>query len=129
LKNNPLFIAGVAIYWGEGDSKSKHNTRMANTDPAMIKIFIDFLTKMCKIKKEKIKAWILVYPDLDQNKCLEYWKKHTGLKLDNFNKTICINGKHKTKRLDFGVCNIGVGNTYFKEKVKIWIKLLPLVAK
>ncbi|MBU1179257.1 hypothetical protein KKB69_02915 [Patescibacteria group bacterium] len=91
----------------------------------MIKIFIDFLIKICKIKKEKIKAWILIYPDLNPQKCLDFWKKHSGLNLKNFNKTICIRGKHKTKKLEFGVCNITVSNTYFKEKLMEWIKLMP----
>lgn len=129
LKHLSLFIAGLSIYWGEGDNKSKHQVRLSNTDPNMIKIFIDFLIKICKIEKRKIKAWILIYPDLSQEKCLNFWREKTGLEVINFNKTIIIKGKHKTNRLSHGVCYITVSSRYFKEKMFEWIKLLPVYLK
>src|SRR3989344_6341070 len=43
LKYNPLFIAGLMLYWGEGDKASKSQVRHANTDPELIKLFVFFL--------------------------------------------------------------------------------------
>lgn len=125
FRKNSLFITGLSIYWGEGDKINKHQVRISNTDPNLVRIFVEFLIKICKIEKGKIKSWILIYPDLDEKECLNFWKQRTGLKEENFTKTIIINGKHKTKKIRFGVCNITVSNRYFKEKMIKWLELLP----
>jgi len=125
FKFHPLFIAGLSIYWGEGDKITKHNIRIANTDPLMIRLFIKFLREVCGVPEEKIRAYILLYPDLDKNKCKKFWIEKTGLLDKNFNKSIVIQGKHKTKRLPYGVCNVGTGSTYLKQKIFAWLTLLP----
>jgi hypothetical protein len=120
----PLFIAGICIFWGEGDKISKHQVRIGNVDPRLLKIFVNFLKKVCGIPQNKIRAYVLLYPDLKEKNCLDFWVKNTGLKLENFTKCIIIRGKHKTKRLSYGVCNITVSSSYLKRKMNIWLELL-----
>ena len=122
LKFHPLFISGVMIYWGEGNRVSKHRVSIANTDPGMIKIFRIFLERICGMKN--IKAWMLLYPDLDEKVCKEFWTTKCGLKAEQFTKTMVIQGRSKTKRLSYGVCNIGLSSAYLKSKILKWIELL-----
>ena len=121
----PLFILGLSIYWGEGDRRSKNLVRVSNTDPLMIKLFLKFLTEVCGVKQEQVYASILLYPDLDEQKCKKFWIKNAGLLEENFNKSILIKGKHKTNRLRYGVCTVGISSTYLKRKIGIWLVLLP----
>lgn len=125
LKYHPTFIAGVMLYWGEGDKASLHRVSLTNTDPAMIKIFMIFLKEACGISDEKIKAWLLLYPDLMESDCKDYWASEAGLQNITFNKSILIDGRHKTRRLGYGVCTVGVSSRYFKEKMLLWISLFP----
>ena len=124
LKLYPLFIAGLTIYWGEGDKLNKHFVRIANVDPIMIRSFVNFLLKVCSIPKNKVRASILIYPDLEAISCVDYWSKKSGLPKQNFIKCITIKGRHKTKKLEHGVCNIYISSTYFKEKMLVWLSLL-----
>jgi len=71
-----------------------------------------------------VRAYVLLYPDLDPNKCKDFWIKKSGLSAENFNKCVVIQGRHKTKRIPYGVCYVGVGSTYLKEKMRIWLTLL-----
>ena len=125
LKYHPSFIAGVMLYWGEGDKASLHRVALTNTDPTMIKIFMIFLKDVCGIEEHKIKAWILLYPDLHEPTCKEYWINEAGLQNIAFNKSIITEGRHKTKRLGHGVCTVHVSSRYFKEKMLLWISLFP----
>ena len=125
LKYHPLFIAGVMLYWGEGDKASTHRVALTNTDPKMIKLFTIFLKDLCGIDKKRIKIWLLLYPDLKEEECKKYWQKYAGLEDFVFNKSIVINGKHKTKRLHHGVCTVVVSSRYLKEKMIIWLSLFP----
>lgn len=126
LRYNPLFIAGLMLYWGEGDKSTVRNgVRLANTDPQLIKLYVSFLTRACRIPIVRIKAHVLVYPDLDETRCIQYWAEKSGLPISNFTKCTKIVGRHKTKRLSWGVCLVAVSSTYFKEKVLEWLRIFP----
>ena len=123
-RNNTLFISGVMLYWGEGDKKFKNGiVRISNTDPLLIRIFRNFLLKFGHIPMEKIKGWILLYPDLNKDSCLSYWSREVGILKSNFIKSTLITGKHKTNRSPNGTCSLYIGNKYFKKKMLKWIDL------
>ncbi|MEJ0053756.1 MAG: hypothetical protein WDN10_03480 [bacterium] len=125
LKYNPLFIAGLMLYWGEGDKTTKSQVRLANTDPELIRLFVVFLKNVCNIPEEKVWVSILTYPDIDDEANRRYWSQASGVPLDKFLKSILIQGRHKTKRLGHGVCSIFVSSTYLKVKMIEWLRLLP----
>lgn len=125
LKNDPIFIAALMLYLGEGDkSTSNHMVRIGNIDIAVHKIFIKFLLKYCEIPLEKLRFWILAYPDLDIEVCKSWWGTQLNLKPENFYKTQVIQGKHKTKRLRYGVGTIIIGNKALKVKILKWLELM-----
>ncbi|MDO8436404.1 MAG: hypothetical protein Q7S82_03455 [bacterium] len=125
FKFHPLFIAGISIYWGEGDKISGNFVRISNVDPLMIRLFVKFLLEVCNAPRERIRSWVLIYPDLDDKKCLDFWIKSSGLRRTNFTKCVRIMGKHKTNKVRFGVCNIGISSKYLKQKFSVWLELLP----
>ena len=125
LKYNPLFIAGIMLYWGEGDKLTKYEVRLSNTDPSLIRLFVIFLDKICQIPSDKIRLNVLIYPDLNSDECIRYWAAQSGLSANHFTKCISIQGRHKTRRLSNGVCMAHVSSTYFKVKVSKWLELLP----
>jgi hypothetical protein len=122
-KHHPLFVAGVMLYWGEGDKLTKNNVKLTNTDPKMQGIFVAFLTKVCGVPLERVRGQILLYPDLDDWLCRVYWAQETGLPKGNFTKSTVIQGRHKTRKLSFGICMVTVSSTYLKVKMLEWIKL------
>lgn len=124
LIKNPLFIAGLMLYWGEGDSKTKNPIRLSNTDPRMISLYIKFLVKCLNIPKEKLRSNIILYPDLSKRKCINFWIEKTGMPKQQFYKTQFIKGKHPTKRLTNGICMVVYSNREIKEKILVWIDLL-----
>jgi hypothetical protein len=125
LKGDPLFIAGLMLYWGEGDGNMKNEVRMANIDPRMIKLFNEFLIKICRVNKEEIYASLTLYPDLREETCKIFWSRKTKIHLKQFSKSQFIYGKHPTKRLENGICTIKVRKSRgLKEKIFVWISLL-----
>lgn len=125
LKYNPLFLAGLMLYWGEGDRGTRNQVRLANSDPELIKLFVVFLEKACRIPAERIKAYLVIYPDIDDQSTLRFWSFASGIPLSRFTKSTLIQGRHQTKRLRYGVCTVVVSSSYLKAKVLEWLKLLP----
>lgn len=125
LKYDPLFISGIMLYWGEGEKAPRHAVKLSNTDPKLIQLYVRFLTHSCRIPIEKIKAHILIYPELEERTCRAYWSKIARIPWENFTKSVLIRGRNPTRRLNWGVCIITVSSTYFKHKMLEWIRLLP----
>lgn len=125
FKFHPLFISGVSIYLGEGDRLSRGFVRIANVDPLMIRLFVKFLNEVCGVSKNKIWASILIYPDIDDESSKRFWVENSGLSYDSFTKSTVIKGRHKTRRTQHGICTVGLNSTYLKEKMRIWMHLLP----
>ena len=125
LKYNPLFIAGVMLYWGEGGKNPKDGVKFVNTDAQMITFYVDFLVRVCRIPMDRIKGHILIYPDLQENICRSYWSKVSGIPVGNFTKSTLIQGRHQVRRLNWGICTVTVSSYYFKQKMLEWIRLLP----
>lgn len=125
LATNPLFIAGLMLYWGEGDSKSPHLVRLTNTDPRMVKLFVRFLAGCCAVPRERITANLILYPDLHNERELDFWSRRVGLPLSQFRKSQVIQsrnfqGLHPSKRLEHGICLVTVCSRGLKEQMWIW---------
>ena len=124
LKNNPLFIAGLMLYWGEGDKKLENGqVSLSNSDPHLIRLFYVFLTKTLNVPSEKIRMNLILYPDLIDKVQKNIWSNATKIPLDLFKNSTTIQGRHPTKRNSYGVCIIRVCSRQLKEKVIKWLGL------
>jgi len=93
-----------ALYWGEG---SKKDFGLSNTDPNLIRTFVNCLKDVFKIEDTRLRISIRIYQDLDREKCLEFWSKVTGVRKDNFVSINVLEGKKKGK-LEYGMCRVRV---------------------
>lgn len=124
LQKNSLFVAGIMLYWGEGDKSTKYNqVRLSNCDADLLRVFLGFLRTVCKIPEEKIKAWVLLYPDLNSDACLTFWRTNLKMSRSQFIKPTVIQGRHPTKRLANGVCTVYTSHPFLKVRILEWIKL------
>lgn len=124
LFKNKLFIAGLMLYWSEGDNKLGNPIRFTNTDSRMVALYVKFLIQILNIPKEKLRSTLILYSDLSEKNCIEFWTKITKMPKIQFYKTQFIKGRHPTKRLSKGICMISYSNRQLKEKMMVWIDLL-----
>lgn len=124
ILHSPLFIAGLALYWGEGDKSTRPVVSLTNTDPNLVRVFVEFLTSCLGIERSRVKPTLILYPDLAPLACLSFWSKQIGIPQNQFWKSQVIVGKHKTRRLPYGTCQVRVSNRALKEKILTWIQLL-----
>lgn len=83
LSRRDLFLIGVALYWAEGSKEKDYcpgsPLRFANSDPHMIKLFLNWLEE-ANIEKGRIRFDIYLH---DNNKyrvieVIRYWSRSTG---------------------------------------------------
>ncbi len=123
FRQEPLFTAGLMIYAGEGDKLNKGLIRMANADPSIHKVFLHFSEKYLGFKRENLKFSLLCYPDHDVDAVKMFWVNTLGIFASNFHKIIVIQGRHPTKRLQYGVLSSIIASTVKKKVILKWIEL------
>jgi hypothetical protein len=122
-KGKPLFMAGLMLYAGEGDKMTKGVIRLANIDFDLHKVFIKFVTDFMHVDMADLRCSILLYPDLSIDDCKNKWSQELGIPLSNFHKPQVIQGRHKTKRLHFGVGSTIFSSSFLKKKLLLWVEL------
>lgn len=100
VKEKMIFLS--ALYWGEG---SKSEFGLSNTDPDLIKIFVNGLESVFNIHRDRLRVSIRIFEDLDQKKSLSFWSKITGIPKEKFTSVNILRGKKKGK-LQYGMCRI-----------------------
>jgi hypothetical protein len=120
LKTRDKLILLIGIYWGEG---TKRELNIINSDPILLRAFIDFIEEI-GVTKNRIKASIRIYNDVDQNKSIEYWSSILSLKKDQFFNVEVIKGKKKGK-LEFGMCRLRVEKS--SKEFKLLMSLINVV--
>lgn len=80
-----LKIAALMLYWGEGSKRGKI-IDLANSDAAMVQIFLNFLRKICQVNEKRLKAYLYCYSNQNIDIINDYWLKLTGIPLGQFSK-------------------------------------------
>ncbi len=108
-----LYGLGIGLYWGEGTKKNKHAVRLGNSDPSLVKAFMQFLMHCYNIPENRFRFWLQVFSDMSPEATLRYWCKALGVSRSQFGKVTItpMRGagtyREKTK---YGVVAIYVSN-------------------
>ena len=130
-----LRLIGTALYWAEGykrtitrngKERTYHPVSFANSDPELVKIFIEFLSRVCNIGKERMRAEIHGHEHLNESATKKYWINVTGIPEKNFCKTYLgvsrsSLGKRPFNRLPHGTIRIRVNDTKLFYQIMGWI--------
>jgi hypothetical protein len=101
-KEKLLFLS--ALYWAEG---SKKDFSLSNTDPFLIKIFVEFMREVFELEDDRFYINVRLYEDLDKEKCLSFWSEVVRIPKSNLKGVNILQGKKKGK-LQFGMCRVRV---------------------
>lgn len=123
-QDNPLFVAGIMLYIGEGDNRDQRLIRIASARMEVHKVFVRFAREFLGVEKKKIRFWILLYQDLSEEVCMKKWQKVTSLPYAQFYKNQVIQGKSNKRTLQYGVGNTIIGSTALKYRLNRWIELM-----
>ncbi|MDP3953285.1 MAG: hypothetical protein Q8P99_00465 [bacterium] len=125
MEEAKLLGLGIGLYWGEGTKASKNAVRLGNSDPALMRKFMEFLQVLCGVAKQDFKFELQIYSDVDKKAVEQLWIKALDIKEKQLYKTRVTerrgNGSYRRKN-QYGVMTIYYGNTKLRNKL---VGLLP----
>lgn len=124
LQYDPLFVAGLMLYWADGDQGLNTPIRLSTANLEKGKFFLEFLVQTCGVPKEKVRASLMVYPGQDEQSNKRFWAFALGGGV-SFTKSSVVSGRFDARKLQYGICTFTVSSKYLKIKMLEWLKILP----
>lgn len=127
LSRRDLFIAGLYLYWGEGTKSNRGDASIANTDPAVISVFLDW-ARMMGIPKSGMRVRLHLYTDMNVKQETLYWSKGLRIPLTQFRKPYIkkssLSGLTYKTGYGHGTCNLHFGDTTQWEYISMALKYM-----
>jgi hypothetical protein len=113
-ERDPLHMAGCMLYWAEG-SKDRNSVKLANSDPRLVRYFLEFLRTCFDLTLDDVTARINCYttPELPLEAIEEHWMTVLGLPRAamakaTVNSLPTSSSGRKQGKLPYGVCTLRV---------------------
>ena len=118
IDKNSLDIALAMLYLGEGTKKGDI-TSVGNSDPLILKFFVEGIIKNYNFDRNKIKCELHLRADQNQNKIKKYWSTELNIPLCNFLATSFDKRTvgRKTYKDYKGVCIVRFGTVAIQRKL------------
>lgn len=124
LNKRDLFIAGVALYAGEGE-KTDGAIGFSNSDYRTIRFMMKWFREICGVSENKFRGSLYIHDNLDEKKAKKYWSNITKIPLPQFTKSYIAkdnpNRLRKTKH-NYGVFRIRISDAKLHRRIIGWIK-------
>lgn len=124
ISKNDLKNIGIALYMGEGGKTKRGVVRLANSDPAIIRIIMKFFREICLVPLHKFRGHIHTFSKANSKKSEIYWSRISGIPLNQFYKTYTKNsiaGKNKRNTLPYGTVEVSINDTQLFLRITGWI--------
>jgi len=132
LNRRNLWLIGTALYWAEGAKEKSKGTQVSlgNSDPNLIKIYLKWIQKACKIPRKDIYFRIYLHETSTNKlrKVQKYWAEVVGYPVNNFQKVTWKKHKINTHRKNIGKNYYGLlevrikKSTDLNRKIAGWIE-------
>jgi hypothetical protein len=90
ISDYDLLIIGATLYWAEGSKQKTHAPSVgiifSNSDLEMIKVFLKFLRKICKIPEKELHFEIYIHETADHKIAQRWWSSELHIDIDKFQK-------------------------------------------
>jgi hypothetical protein len=112
IGDREFLMAGLGLYAGDG-SKTPGSVRFANSNPAMVKFFCDWLRRFFEVDEPRLRIQLYLHADLDLDSAMEAWVAVTGIPPAQFTKAYraVVDETRRHNRYVHGCCHVVYSST------------------
>jgi transcriptional regulator with XRE-family HTH domain len=104
LLENDLKVVCALLYWCEGGKTEKATLAFINSDPRLVKYFIDTFRKAFDIDESRFRAVLYVHDYHDVDRQIDFWSKIMSIPKKQFNKPYNKPNSGKRIKNDYQGC-------------------------
>ena len=120
-----LKLAGVMLYWAEGYKTHKSaGIDLANSDPQMIEVFIDFLRGICGVSSNRLRVLLYCYSNQNIDELVDFWSELTRIPKSQFTKPYVRKDFRVEKygKMQYGMVHIRYSDKKLLSQLMSWIR-------
>ena len=125
-KKEPLFTAGIMLYWAEGKTTQRAacTLELNNSDPKLLKLYCSFIRRYLDVDDAQLRGRLFLYPDLDERKTKLFWSDLLNIPLNQFIKSYISNSRSSVtkNKLRYGTCSVYINNKHLRIAMATWIE-------
>jgi hypothetical protein len=123
---DPLFLFGVALYWGEGDKVGRGGQRrlaLSNSDPGLLRVWLRWCHRF--LPPVPLRYDLNVHEGCDVEAAGQFWKRELGVEVTSVTEAVSSASKRKRNCLPHGTLKVrvGVGSCEWHTKMVVWLDL------
>lgn len=126
ISKKVFFTSGLMLYLAEGAKTNYYTVSIANTDPRIIKFFIRWLEEFFEVSKDKLRAFLHLYENMDIEKEVAFWENELGFSNSQFYNPYITKFKKTSflykESFRHGTCSVSFCNTIIKRRIMMAIK-------
>ena len=98
----------MGLYWGEGAKSLEAGVvDIANSDPAILKIFLRFLREIIGVEERRLRVYLYCFADQDVGALIGFWSEELGIPETQFTKPYVRDRFVSAKRrMPYGVAHV-----------------------
>jgi len=115
-----LEIIGMMLYWGEGFKSEKCKVvDLANSDPKMILIFLNFLRKIFQVDETRLRVYLYCHSNQQSSDLINFWSNLTRIPSKQFCKPYIRQDYDINKReMKYGLVHIRYSDKRLIQEIK-----------
>ncbi len=132
ISKKELWLMGIALYWAYGLEEKEHRiglgVRFSNSNPSIIKLFLEWLIRIGNIKKREIGFDLYLHESRKgmRDEVISYWAKATGFPRAHFSHVYFqknkIKRKSTLKKINHGLIRIRIRkSSLLARQISGWI--------
>ena len=127
-KYNKLWQLGNMLYWAEGSKANKFAVDFANSNSVMVKIFLEMLRKVYRVREERISVYLYCYANQNPQSLIDYWSSLLKIPVSRFSKPYIRKDFRieKINKMPFGMVHV---RYYDSRLLKQIIKDIDIISK
>lgn len=123
LSKRDRFIAGISLYFGEGNKADK-SVAVTNANVHAMRFIMSWLREFCNVPESKFKINLYLHDNLNEIRAKKYWSSQLKVPLNQFTKSyIVINNtkRFRKSKHEFGVVRVTVSEVNLHRRIMGWI--------
>jgi len=123
LEEEKLCLAGVMLYWAEGAKSENYSiVDFANSDPAMVSMFMDFLRTIFQIDEKRLRLHLYCYADQNVESLVSFWCNLTKIPSSQLTKPyIRQDFRENGRKMTNGLIHVR-----YSDK-KLWLEIMKMI--
>lgn len=120
-----LHLAALMLYWAEGTKRGKR-VDFANSDPNMVRIFINTLRQIYQINEKKLRALIYCHANQNITDTINFWSNITNIPPIQFSKPYIRQDFdiNKSQKMPHGLIHIRYSDSRLLAQIKSEIDII-----